>query len=202
MLGTYSGPGAVKLCEQYESVEFRRVHECWLPLKRLYASAALDIGCGSGRDADGLTKLGFSVLAVDSSAEMLRQAKVLHPNPRIEWLLDSLPELALVLQKDREFDLILLSAVWMHIPVPQRSCAMRNLTKLCTENGILVISLRYPADTSRGMTDASCEEIASLASQTRLEVRQTFNTHDVLGRTEVTWSFVVLTKCQHRIALS
>lgn len=195
----YSGPDAVKLCEQYESVEFRRVHECWLSLTPLNASAALDIGCGSGRDAEGLVKLGFNVLAVDSSADMLRQAKLLHPSPKIEWLLDSLPKLTLVLQKAREFDLILLTAVWMHIPVPQRSCAMTSLSTLCAPNGILVVSLRYPAETSRGMTETSSEEIVSLASQSGLEVRETFNTGDALGRREVTWSFVVLTKWRHGV---
>jgi len=194
VFNTYSGPEAVKLCRQYESVEFRRVHECWLSLIPLNASTAIDIGCGSGRDADGLAKIGLRVLAVDSSADMLHQAKLLHPNPKIEWLLDSLPELTVVLRKDREFDLILLSAVWMHLPVLQRSCAMSNLSKLCAKNGTLVVSLRWPADASRGMNEVSSEEIVSLASQSGLKVRQTSNTDDALGRSEVTWSFIVLTK--------
>ncbi|PYX45125.1 MAG: SAM-dependent methyltransferase [Acidobacteria bacterium] len=188
----YSGRNAIQLCEQYESVDFRTVHECWFSLLPSNAAVAVDLGCGSGRDANALANSGFQVLAVDSSQDMVYEAQRLHPNSKIEWLIDSLPELTLVLSRDDKFDLVLLSAVWMHLSVAQRSLAMKNLSKLCAPRGLIVISVRHPADPSRGMTEASCEEIATLALQSGLEILQTFTTRDVLSRSEVTWSFIVL----------
>jgi SAM-dependent methyltransferase len=181
------------LCGRYESVDFQMVHKSWLPLIPLHSSTAIDIGCGSGRDAEALSKAGFQVLAVDSSPDMVREAERLHANSKIEWLVDSLPELPLVLCSGSRFDLILLSAVWMHLTNPERSIAMGNLSKLCAPRGILVITLRHPVDHLRGMNEASGEEISALAAQNHLEILQRFTTEDALGRTEVTWSFIVLT---------
>ena len=42
-------------------------------------------------------------------------AMALHPSPRIEWLNDSLPELATLRTRRETFDLVMLTAVWMHL---------------------------------------------------------------------------------------
>lgn len=42
----------------------------------------LDVGCGPGRDAAALCRLGFDVRAVDGSSAMLREAARLHPELR------------------------------------------------------------------------------------------------------------------------
>lgn len=188
----YSGRNAIKLCKKYESVGFHSVHKPWLPLIPSRASFAIDIGCGSGRDADALSKAGFQVIAVDSSPDMVREAKRLHPNSKIEWIVDSLPMLPLVLSRASRFDLILLSAVWMHLTKTERTIAMGSLATLCAPKGILVITLRHPVDQLRGMIEARGEEISALAAQNHLKLLQSFTTDDALGRPEVTWSFIVL----------
>jgi len=40
----------------------------------------LDVGSGSGRDAEILTKMGYKTVSIDLSAELLRKAKSLHPD--------------------------------------------------------------------------------------------------------------------------
>jgi SAM-dependent methyltransferase len=188
----YYGLDAIELCEKYEIVDFRTVHKPWLPLIPSSASVAIDIGCGSGRDAGALSKAGLQVLAVDSSPDMLREAERLHSSPTIEWLVDALPQLPLVLRREKKFDLVLLSAVWMHLLTPDRRIAMGTLSKLCDTNGIVVISLRRPVDKLRGMIEVSDEEISALALKNNLEIFQRFMTKDALERSPITWSFNVL----------
>jgi len=48
----------------------------------------------------------------------------LHPSPMIEWVDDSLPDLAVVRARGEEFDVVLQSAVWMHLDELQRRQAM------------------------------------------------------------------------------
>ncbi|WP_204324597.1 class I SAM-dependent methyltransferase, partial [Stenotrophomonas maltophilia] len=55
---------------------------------------AIDIGAGTGRDAAALAARGHRVLAVEPTAELLAEARRLHPSALIEWLDDGLPELA------------------------------------------------------------------------------------------------------------
>jgi SAM-dependent methyltransferase len=76
----------------------------------------LDVGAGSGRDAAWFAANGYDVVAVEPSDAMLAHARKLHPSSRIHWVSDSLPDLANVRRLGLSFNLILLSAVWMHIP--------------------------------------------------------------------------------------
>jgi hypothetical protein len=49
----------------------------------------------------------------------------------IEWLDDSLPDLAAMSGRKEEFDLVMLTAVWMHLDEVQRELAMPNVSALC-----------------------------------------------------------------------
>lgn len=83
--------------------------------------AVLDIGAGSGRDAAALAGLGHRVLAVEPTAELRSLGRRIHADRAIEWIDDSLPELRVLRGRDERFDLILLTAVWMHLDSRQRS---------------------------------------------------------------------------------
>ena len=112
----------------------------------------LDVGCGSGRDASALAERGYDVVAVDPSKEMLKAAKHLQKSDRIQWVCDSLPHLRRVKRLNTEFALVLVSAVWMHIPPKDRSAALGTLAELLRHNGILAVSLRRgEADEHRGI---------------------------------------------------
>ncbi|MEJ2375423.1 MAG: class I SAM-dependent methyltransferase [Pseudolabrys sp.] len=82
---------------------------------------ALDVGAGTGRDAAWLTSRGLEVVAVEPSGAMRANAERLHPSPSIRWISDSLPGLDHVHRLGLSFDLILLSAVWMHIAPADRA---------------------------------------------------------------------------------
>ena len=67
----------------------------------------------------------------------------LHRSPRIEWLDDSLPDLARVRSRGDSFDLVMLTAVWMHLDVQQRRQAMPNLAALLRGGGTVIMTLRH-----------------------------------------------------------
>ncbi|MBD8532236.1 MULTISPECIES: methyltransferase domain-containing protein [unclassified Massilia] len=184
---------AVRLVDQYESLAFEDVHASLLDLLPPPGATVLDIGAGSGRDAAWLAAHGYEVVAVEPSDAMLAQARRLHASNRIHWLSDSLPDLTRVRRLGLHFDLILLSAVWMHVPPATRQRALRKLATLLAPRGRIAISLRLGApDSERAMHAVSPQELSSLALQFGLRVVRTTDSPDKLGRSEVAWTNVVL----------
>ena len=107
---------------RYERVTPERVHG-WVADPLATAPAAtLDIGAGSGRTAARLSSRGYDVVAVEPSPRMRTIARERHAEPAIRWLADSLPAPHLTGGTDLTFDLILLSAVWMHVAPADRAC--------------------------------------------------------------------------------
>src|SRR6202035_5424781 len=127
---------------RYESISFAETHRSVMHLIPNDPSHVLDIGAGTGRDAAGFAELGHRVVAVEPTEEMRRGAMALHPSPLIEWLDDSLPDLATVLTRGEQFDVVMLTAVWMHLDQQQRRRAMPNVAALTREGGAMIMTLR------------------------------------------------------------
>lgn len=184
---------ATRLVTQYDSLSFEDVHADLIPLLPAWGATVLDIGAGSGRDAAWLAAKGYDVVAVEPSEAMLAHARTRHPSSRIQWLSDSLPDLAKDRRLGLNFDLILLSAVWMHIPHAARQRALRKLATLLAPKGRIAISLRLGTpDTERAMYEVSLLELAGLAQQFGLRIVHTSDSQDKLGRGAVSWTNVVL----------
>lgn len=154
---------AETLASRYETVSFTEVHpELHLPP---VPARVLDIGSGTGRDAAFLAQLGYDVTAVEPVAEMRAAARRLHKEP-ITWLTDALPLLAHV---SGPFDLILVTAVWMHLDTQERAQAMPRVAGLLAPGGRLALSLRHgPVPEGRVMHDVSAVETISLAKSAGL----------------------------------
>ena len=177
------------LAERYESVSAAAVHAALLEfMLRGRDQLALDVGAGSGRDAAWLASLGYEVVAAEPAAGMRLEAQRRHPDPRIRWLDDRLPDLNGVHQLGLAFDLILLSAVWMHVPPPARARAFRKLATLLKPGGILLMSLREgPSDPGRPMWPAPPGEVEAFARTHGLAVLRSVTNADQLGRADVRW---------------
>ena len=160
------GETADALAKQYESRTFADVHRGLLPLLPAAPARALDIGAGTGRDAAALAALGHTVLAVEPTPEMRAHGQRLHPSPAIEWLDDSLPELARVRDRNERFDLVMMTAVWMHLDEPERTRAMECVAGLVAPGGLMTLSLRHgPVPAGRRMFDVSPAETRALAAR-------------------------------------
>lgn len=191
----YYSTNAKALTEQYNSVSFESVHKDWLneiPKEGI----VLDVGAGSGRDARYLAAKGLSVVAVEPALNIRELAQTYQVNNPIHWLSDTLPELSEVYKLQTKFDLILLSAVWMHIAPSLRERAFRKLSSLLKPNGKLVISLRHgQCQDERTMYAVSADELAQYASQFGLTYKllSPDQAPDKLGRSDVSWQTVLLT---------
>ena len=178
--------------EQYLSRSAEEVHECWL--KHLPSSGqVLDIGAGIGRDALWLAKQGFDVVAVEPSEGLRAEGLKFTKSESVHWVDDKLPELSKVQSLNLRFDLILLSAVWMHIPNTHRERAFRKITNLLKPNGKLVVSLRHgQSPDEREMFPVDKNEIAQLSNQYGLSfVYECEDTTDKLNRPDVYWETLV-----------
>ncbi|MBV9018410.1 MAG: class I SAM-dependent methyltransferase [Alphaproteobacteria bacterium] len=155
---------APELLKPYERVDFADHHRSVIHLIPETPGRVLDIGAGTGRDAAGFVALGHTVLAVEPTEELRRGAMLLHPSAMIAWVDDSLPDLAAVRVRGEEFDVVMLTAVWMHLDELQRRQAMPNVSALVRNGGAMIMSLRHgPVPPGRRMFEVSAEETIALA---------------------------------------
>jgi SAM-dependent methyltransferase len=155
---------AEDLFKRYESIPTADAHRAVLHLMPTAPSRIVDIGSGTGRDAAWFASMGHRVVAVEPTDALRLPAMALHPSPQIEWLNDSLPELALVRTRGERFDLVMLTAVWMHLDAQQRQRAMPHLAALVREGGTVIMKIRHgPVPAGRRMFEITTAETIELA---------------------------------------
>lgn len=183
---------AQRFFEQYQSLRFEDVHHNWLTHLPQQPGFALDIGAGSGRDAAALAARGWDVLAVEPAEGLRELGEQATQGLSVQWLNDRLPDLSQVRALSYRFQLILVSAVWMHLPPRHRERAFRILTELLAPGGVLVVTLRYgPDDGERKFYKVSAQELELLARQRALVSLSVERAEDRLQRDEVWWETLV-----------
>lgn len=181
---------AAKFQAQYDSLVAKEVHADWAPLlDSCVPGRALDVGAGSGRDALWLMRKGWQVTAVEP-AQGLRERGQRTTGKQVKWVDTQLPLLSHLERPAEGYDLILLSAVWMHLPQNERPQAFTRLAELLATTGRLIITLRFgPSDPKRPMFDVSVDELRQLAQPQGLELQRLGPaiSIDRLQRPEVSW---------------
>ena len=158
---------AAALLKEYESLRFGQVHRQVSHLLPPAPARVLEIGAGTGRDAAGFAALGYRVTAVEPTAALRNGAQQLHPSPPIEWIDDALPELAAL--RGKSFDIVMLTAVWMHLDADQRRAAMPVVAGLVAPGGKMFLTQRHgPVPPGRRMFDVSPAETVGLADAEEL----------------------------------
>ena len=180
---------AERISERYEAVSSERVHGWLTHLLPASPATVLDVGAGSGRDAAWLSALGYDVVAVEPSPRMLALARTRHAGRPVQWIADSLPALSRTFRSGLSFDVILLSAVWMHVAPSDRAKAFRKLMTILRPGGLLAVLLRHgPAEAGRGFHPVSADEIRMLARNHGAFVEREAGDDDALGRRGVHWT--------------
>ena len=193
-IGGWYDSNADQLFKRFESIRFEQLH-CevleQIPRKPCFI---LDIGAGSGRDASALAQLGHYVTAVEPSDELRCRAQRAHHHPNIQWTKDSLPKLSQVRQRGALYDVIFLSAVWMHVAESQRADAFRRITNMLKPGGLLYITLRHgPFEEIPGFWDIPPDEVMTLARENGLlPVGRVGKKQDISKRPGVSWSVLML----------
>ena len=163
-------------------------------------SSILDIGSGTGRDAAWFAAQGHRVVAVEPTDAMRLPAMALHPSPLIEWVNDSLPDLALLRTRGEKFDVVMLTAVWMHLDAQQRRHAMPNVASLVRAGGAVIMNIRHgPVPVGRRMFEVSAEETIELAKMQDLRVvlnRTTESSQERNRIAGITWTNLAFVKAK------
>jgi SAM-dependent methyltransferase len=104
----------------------------------------LDIGCASGRDLEYLQKQEYYVEGVEAVKSFVDHCSGQLPSIPVYY--DSLPYLKTI--QNQEYDNILLSAVFMHIPEGEIIESVINVLKITKVRGRIVVSTRKAAESS------------------------------------------------------
>ncbi|RAS14253.1 methyltransferase family protein [Microvirgula sp. AG722] len=178
----------------YQELDFTKMHKAFLRFLPAKGSLCLDVGAGSGRDAASLARRGYQVTAVEPSQGLRSLAESHHGSSSITWIDDKLPRLDKVKSLPDRYKFILLSAVWMHIPLRNRLASLRTLRSLLAPDGYIAITLRLGIPSSdRVMYPVSVDELLQHAEKVGLSpVYVGRKTKDSMSRNDVEWQKVVL----------
>ena len=106
-------------------------------------SRALDLGCGLGQSSFRLAEqLGYDVLAVDASGEMLGHARRLYSGTKIQWIESTFEQLNLPAGSVK----LIIACLSFHFVLRLDDLLKRCCEWLC-EEGRLVFSVRHPIRT-------------------------------------------------------
>jgi hypothetical protein len=104
----------------------------------------------------------------------------------VTWLNDTLPKLEEV--KEKPFDIILISAVWMHLSRQEQSQNLQTISSLLNDNGYLIITLRH-GDFSDARTAFKMDSNRTIYEAKQLGLSLIISDYDVdkLNRDNVSW---------------
>ena len=139
--------------------------------------------------------MGHRVVALEPTDEMRMRAVALHPSRQIEWLDDSLPDLTHALGLGKQFDVVMMTAVWMHLDQPQRRRAMPSVASLVRAGGVMMMSLRHgPVPLGRRMFPVAADETIGLAKAEGLQLLMNQSAPSALGTSGVSWTRLAFRK--------
>jgi 2-polyprenyl-3-methyl-5-hydroxy-6-metoxy-1,4-benzoquinol methylase len=120
---------------------------------------ALDIGCGSGRDAHWLATQGFNVVAVDGVGEMIHNAMSSKAHDNIHYVHDAAPEMEKLRALNQKFDVILMNAFLFHLDRDERQVFYQHIVELAQPQAFLYMNVRH-GPVPAGRKDVSWDNIA------------------------------------------
>ena len=139
----YYDENAVEFANQTVSIDMHDLYERFinqLPLKD--TQCILDVGCGSGRDANHFAEQGYKVTAIDASAELIQWAQKHHMSSRISWVhldFSSIKNQAW----NGKFTGVWACASLLHVPFLELPFVMKSLLETLTDDGVMYLSFKY-----------------------------------------------------------
>lgn len=144
----YFNDRADALAAQYNQLDRQKVHADLLAnLPKGEGLRVLDIGAGSGADANMFASLGYSVVAAEP-ADKLREIGIkTFINKKIEWNDDVLPQLPQVVARGGAFDIVSAVGVLQYLDKEDRRKSLKTIFSLIAVGG--AVDIQYPVPASR-----------------------------------------------------
>ena len=139
----YYDKNAVEFACQTVSIDMHDLYELFLnQLPQRSTQSILDVGCGSGRDANYFAKQGYNVTAIDASAELIQWARQHHISSRITWYDLDFSSIEKHPWKNK-FTGIWACASLLHVPFLELPCIIESLLKTLTDDGVMYLSFKH-----------------------------------------------------------
>ena len=139
----YYDENAVEFACQTLSIDMHDLYELFInQLPQRDTQCILDVGCGSGRDANYFAKRGYDVTAIDASAELIQWAEQHHMSSRITWVhldFSSIEKQAW----ENKFTGIWACASLLHVPFLELPFIINSLLDTFTDDGVMYVSFKY-----------------------------------------------------------
>lgn len=139
----YYDKNAVDFAIQTVSIDMHDLYELFLnQLPKRNTQSILDVGCGSGRDANYFAEQGYDVTAIDASAKLIQWAQQHHMSRKISWVhldFSSIDKQAW----GNTFTGIWACASLLHVPFLKLPCIIESLLKTLTDDGVMYLSFKY-----------------------------------------------------------
>ena len=139
----YYDENAVEFACQTVSIDMHDLYELFinqLPLKD--TQCILDVGCGSGRDANYFAKQGYEVTAIDASAGLIQWAQQHYMSSRISWVHLNLSSIENQAWKNK-FTGIWACASLLHVPFLELPFIINSLLDTFTDDGMMYLSFKH-----------------------------------------------------------
>ena len=139
----YYDKNAVEFASQTVNIDIHDLYELFIKqLPQKDTQCVLDVGCGSGRDANYFAKQGYEVTAIDASAELIQWAQQHHMSSRIDWY--HLEFISIEKQAwNGKFTGIWACASLLHVPFLQLPFVIESLLDTLTDDGVMYVSFKY-----------------------------------------------------------
>ena len=188
----YYDNNADSFIQETRTVDFSKIQNLFLS-KLEKDSLILDFGCGSGRDTRCFLDKGYSVEALDGSAEMCKAASR-YTGIEVKQML--FQELNVV----EEYDGIWACSSILHLTVVELKDVLEKMSLALKDNGIAYVSFKYGTfegeRNGRYFTDMTETTFAKvLEAVNSFDIEEQWITGDVRpGRGDERWLNVILRK--------
>jgi 2-polyprenyl-3-methyl-5-hydroxy-6-metoxy-1,4-benzoquinol methylase len=139
----YYDENAVEFAIKTAHIDMHDLYELFLnQLPKRDTQSILDVGCGSGRDANYFAEQGYEVTAIDASAELIQWAQRHHMSSKIDW---HHLDFSGIEKKpwENKFTGIWACASLLHVHFLELPFVIKSLLKTLTDDGVIYLSFKY-----------------------------------------------------------
>jgi 3'-phosphoadenosine 5'-phosphosulfate sulfotransferase (PAPS reductase)/FAD synthetase/SAM-dependent methyltransferase len=184
----YYNLNAEELYIKYNNARMTPLHQLFLK-EILPGNKVLDIGFGSGRDLKFLKNIGCDIWGVDSAEKFVKMIQRRFLDIANHFTVGALPILSLPKNYPQKFDIIILIAVWMHIPKELYEKSIKSICNLLQTKGKIIISYSKGErkKEERSLFDVDSELLKNLFKKYRLIKSYQYISNDSLRRNSLKW---------------